>query len=316
MAVVKKEFTVPSSDGIHALAGMVFCPAGEIKGFFHIVHGMTEYIGRYERFMNDVAEAGYVCFGYDNLGHGHTAMDDSELGFIAEKNGWDLLAQDVRIFSDAVMKEYKPINSTTLPYCLMGHSMGSFIVRIAAEKYVTPDRLIIMGTGGSNPVAGLGIALTGIVKHIRGGRRVSPLVNALAFGNYNRRFEKELSEAPSQWLTTDASIRKKYADDKFCTFQFSVSAMGDLIRLTKYSNRNAWYKNLPKSIPVLLISGEEDPVGGYGKGVREVCEKLKQQQINVKLILYPNARHEILNDFTYGDTKRDILAFCACDANA
>lgn len=310
MAVIQKAFSVPSCDGIHSLAGTVICPVGQIKGFFHVVHGMTEYIGRYERFMRDVAEEGYVCFGYDNLGHGHTARDDGELGFIAEKNGWDLLARDVKRFSDAVIAAYQPKGTDALPYCLMGHSMGSFIVRIAAEKYVTPDRLIVMGTGGSNPAAGLGIALTGIVKRIRGGKRVSPLVNALAFGNYNQRFEAELAEAPSPWLTTDASVRKKYADDKFCTFQFSVSAMGDLIRLTKYSNRKAWYRNLPQSVPVLLISGEEDPVGGYGKGVREVYGKLLASNKNARLILYPKGRHEILNDFTYGDTLRDILDFC------
>lgn len=310
MAVIKKEFNVPSNDGIHTLAGILFCPEGEINGFFHVVHGMTEYIGRYERFMSDIAEAGYVCFGYDNLGHGHTARDDSELGFIAKKNGWDLLARDVKKFSDAVIEAYAPKKTAPLPYCLMGHSMGSFIVRIAAEKYVAPNRLIIMGTGGSNPAAGLGITLTEVVKRIRGGKRVSPLVNKLAFGNYNQRFEAELKEAPAPWLTTDADIRKKYADDRFCTFQFSVSAMGDLIRLTKYCNRRAWYQNLPKTLPILLISGEEDPVGGYGKGVREVYEKLKKQQINAKIILYRGARHEILNDFTYEDTKRDILAFC------
>jgi len=310
MTVIKKEFNVPSADGIHTLAGTLFCPDGKIKGFFHVVHGMTEYIGRYERFMSDIASNGYVCFGYDNLGHGHTARDDNELGFIAEKNGWDLLARDVKEFSDAVIEAYTPEDAPSLPYCLMGHSMGSFIVRIASEKYVTPDRLIIMGTGGSNPAAGLGIALTEIVKRVRGGKKVSPLVNKLAFGNYNQRFAAEFKEAPAPWLTTDASIRKKYADDKFCTFQFSVSAMGDLIRLTKYSNRSKWYQALPKSIPVLLVSGEEDPVGGYGKGVREVYEKLKKENVNAKIILYPGARHEILNDFTYEKTKLDILTFC------
>lgn len=310
MAVIRTTFFVPSSDGIHSLAGTVFCPAGKIKGFFHVVHGMTEYIGRYERFLSDLAEEGYLAFGYDNLGHGHTAKDDSELGFIAEKNGWDLLARDVKLFHDAIIKEYAPGNPDALPYCLMGHSMGSFIVRIASEKYITPDRLIIMGTGGSNPAAGLGIALTEIVKRFRGGKRVSPLVNKLAFGNYNQRFKAEIKDAPAPWLTTDPSIRLKYADDKFCTFKFSVSAMGDLIRLTKYSNRSQWYKNLPKVFPVLLISGEKDPVGGYGKGVREVYEKLKKHDINVSLILYPDARHEILNDFTYEDAKKDILAFC------
>ena len=106
MAVERKEFFASSSDGEHRLSGVVFLPEGEKKGFFQIVHGMTEYIGRYEKFMTDMANEGYVCFGYDHLGHGKTARDDTELGFIAPKNGWDLLCMDVKAFSDAVFAEF------------------------------------------------------------------------------------------------------------------------------------------------------------------------------------------------------------------
>lgn len=310
MAVEKKSIRVLSSDGIHHLAGTLFLPEGRICGFFHIVHGMTEHISRYERLMRDLAERGWLAFGYDNLGHGNTANAPEELGFIADRNGWDFLLRDVKCFSDEVRHTYAP-SGETLPYCLMGHSMGSFIVRLAAEKYVTPDRLIIMGTGGANPAAGVGIALTEVVRTFRGAKHVSSLVNALAFGNYNKRFADELGEAPNPWLTTDAEVRKRYADDPFCTFKFSVSAMGDLIRLTKYANRKAWFDALPQSLPILLISGEDDPVGGYGKGVREVHGRLLAKKKNAKLILYPKARHEILNDFTYDDTLKDMLAFCS-----
>ena len=106
MAVLKREFKVTSSDNVHQLVGVVFCPDGEAKGFFHVVHGMTEYIGRYERFMHDMASEGWICFGYDHLGHGLTAVNDDELGYIAEKNGWELLVKDVKVYADAVMAEY------------------------------------------------------------------------------------------------------------------------------------------------------------------------------------------------------------------
>ena len=304
MNIITEKIRVPSSDGIHQLSGVVYIPEGEIKGLYHIVHGMTEHIGRYDRFMRDIAENGYICFGYDNLGHGYTANDKSELGYIAKKKGWDLLSRDVKVFSDAMREKY----GRNLPYYLMGHSMGSFIVRLATERYMTPDKLIIMGTGGPNPAAGAGLAVIEVIKFFKGDKHISKLVYKLAFGSYNNKFSDNDSNN-SSWLTTDLSVRKKYWSDDFCTFKFTVSAMGDLIRLMKYSNRKAWFANMEKTLPILLVAGEDDPVGNYGKGVRYVKEKLNKEGNNAECILYKGARHEILNDFTYDEVKNDILSF-------
>lgn len=305
MSVKVREYKVGSSDGVHTLSGVVYEPDSEAKGFLHIVHGMTEHIGRYERFMRDMAEQGYICFGYDNLGHGYTAADDSELGYIAKKDGWDNLCRDVKVFSDEVMEEY----GKDKPYVLMGHSMGSFIVRVATEKYVTPDKLIVMGTSGPNPAAGAGLSLISVIKFFRGDKHFSKFIDKLSFGSYNDRFGGGSESDPKPWLTNDVSIREKYYADKFCTFNFSVSAMGDLIRLIKECNRTDWYKGISKSMPVLLVSGVDDPVGNYGKGVQTVADGLKERGVDTKCILYPDARHEILNDFTYDQVKNDITDF-------
>lgn len=304
MSYTKREFTAPSCDGKHTLVGVVYLPEGERRGFFHIVHGMTEHIGRYDRIMTALAEAGYICFGYDNLGHGKTVNDKSELGFIASKKGWDMLCRDVKTFSDAVRAEFD--GGEKLPYYLMGHSMGSFIVRLATEKYARPDKLIVMGTGGANPAAGAGLAVIALIKLFKGERHISKFVDDLAFGSYNSKFKSE--ENSKSWLSTDLETRNKYIGDEYCTFKFTVSAMGDLMRLLKYSNRAAWFKKLPH-IPVLLVSGEDDPVGNYGKGVLQVEARLKKQGHNVKCILYKGGRHEILNDFTYEAVKNDIIDF-------
>ncbi len=299
----KTEFSVLSSDGIHTLAGVVYLPEGEAKGLFHIVHGMTEHIARYDALMQAVAMAGYIAFGYDNLGHGKTARDKSELGYIAPKNGYELLVRDVGVFANAVRAAY----GETLPYFLMGHSMGSFIARLAAEEGKGIDKLIVMGTGGPNPAAGAGLALIALLKRLYGDKHISPLIDKVAFGGYNKRFTD--TEAPNPWLTTDTAVRARYKDDPYCSFKFTVSAMGDLIRLTKNANRSAWYKNLPKTLPVLLVSGKDDVVGGYGKGVLTVKKGLEKQGISVTCHLYEGARHEILHDFTYESVKNDILAF-------
>lgn len=305
MSINVRDFKVLSSDGVHRLAGIIYEPQGDIRGYFHVVHGMTDHIHRYEPLMRDMAKAGYVCFGYDHLGHGHTANDDSELGYIAPKDGWDLLCRDVKVFSDAVKAEY----GANAPYVLLGHSMGSFIVRVATEKYVRPDKLIIMGTGGPNPLASVGLSLVALIKWIYGEKHVSKLVDSIAFGAYNKRFGGNDKNDPLLWLSTDEAQRKKYYADKFCMFRFTVSAMNDLMTLTNTSNRKEWYENLDKSIPMLLVSGEEDPVGDYGKGVTAVYEGLKQHGVDAKCVIYPGARHEILNDFTYDDVKKDICEF-------
>ena len=302
----KLKFCALSSDGIHTLNGVVYLPSGEAKGVYQIVHGMTEHIERYDRFMRDMAEAGYVCFGHDHLGHGHTAKNDSELGYIAKKNGWDYLARDVKEFHDAVVKKYGVEN---LPYYLMGHSMGSFVVRVAASRYVHPKKLVVMGTGGKNPAANIALLLIATIKLFAGDKHHSKLLDTLAFGSYNKRFGGGTKEDPKPWLTNDEEVRKRYYTDKFCMFNFTVSAMGDLIRLLKYSNQNSFYEGIDGGLSVLLVAGEEDPVGSYGKGVREVEKKLLAKGKRVKTILYKGARHEILNDFTYAEVKGDILEF-------
>ncbi len=305
---MKVDFKVSSSDKIHTLAGVVYLPSGEAKGYFHIVHGMTEHIGRYERIMSELAEEGYICFGYDNLGHGNTALNDGELGYIAKKGGDDLLCRDVSVFSDAVIEEYGK-KYGRLPYYLMGHSMGSFITRLAVERYVKPDKYIIMGTGGKNPAAGAGLALIAIIKLFFGDRHISRFIDKMAFGSYNKRFSKADESDSSPWLTRDESVRRKYYADKYCSFKFTLSAMADLIRLMKKSNRSAWYKNIDKNLSILLLSGAQDPVGNYGKGVEEVKDSLLRQGCNAKTVIYPDARHEILNDSTYEQVKTDILKF-------
>ena len=306
--IEKKTFCVPSSDGLHNLSGVVYMPDGEARGLFHVVHGMTEHMARYDRFLSDMAASGWISFGYDHLGHGRTVKDDSELGYIAKERGWELLAKDVRVYSDAVRAEF---GSEDLPLCLMGHSMGSFVVRLAVSRFIRPQYLVIMGTGGANPAAGIGLGLIETIKLFKGDKSFSKLIDDIAFGSYNKKFGGNNPDDPKLWLTNDENARKAYYADPYCMFKFTVSAMGDLIRLIKYTNSADWYRAVPESLPILLVSGEDDPVGNYGKGVKEVEGKLKKQGREVSCILYKGARHEILNDFTYETVRNDIIEFCS-----
>lgn len=307
MKIIEKG--VLSSDKIHTLKGKLYIPSGEIKGYFQVVHGMTEHIGRYDEFLKEIASNGYLAFAFDNLGHGYTAKDISELGYIAKKDGYKLLSQDVAVFYNAVREEYGDY-----PYYLMGHSMGSFIVRYSALEDVSPQKLIVMGTGGKNPLAGIGLFVINLLKLFKGDRHVSKFMDKMAFGSYNKIFRSEGSRR--SWLTSDVSVREKYDKDEFCNYRFTLSAMQDLITLNKEVNSAKWYKIFPKKLPVLLVSGGADPVGNYGKGVNEVNQLLGKNGCNCRAKVYEGMRHEILNEPKVKEqVVNDILNFIKDNSN-
>ena len=294
---------VLSSDKVHWLKGRVYLPEGQAKGLFHVVHGMIEHIGMFDALMRRMAEAGYIAFGYDHLGHGRTARDKSELGFIAEQDGWEKLVDDVYLFGSSIRRSYPE----ELPFILMGHSMGSFIVRLAAVKYRHCDKLIVIGTGGPNSADAAGIFMTGLLKRLKGDHARSDLIEKMVFGTYNRRFAGE--NDPIAWLTVDPAAREQYRTDALCAFRFSVSAMQDLIRLHHNCNTKQWFRSVDRELPILLISGSDDPVGGYGKGIAEIDRRLKASGANVQSKLYEGYRHEIFNDHCREEVTADILAF-------
>ena len=294
---------VLSSDKDHKLHGLIYCPEGEIKGFFQVVHDMAEYIGRYDKFCRSMAEEGYLVFGYDHLGHGKTARDDSELGFIAYENGWEYLVDDVAVFANAVKADY-PVHA---PFFLMGHSVGSFIARLAAEKYCMQDKLIIMGTGGPQPISGVGEAFLRGEKRIHGSRFISEIAYSLMFGNYTTHFEQD---DRFSWLSTIKEERDIYRNDKFCNYFFTVSALIDLVKLSRMANRNEWFSSSVIKKPILLVSGKDDPVGDYGHGVKKVYDRLTDKDADVKFVLFKNCRHELLHDICADRVTEVIKDFC------
>lgn len=301
------ERNVRSSDKVHTLKGKMYIPDGEIKAILHIVHGMCEHIGRYDAFMRLMAEDGYLVCGYNHVGHAGTS-EKAEYGFINEDDGAAVLVNDCALFAEGLIKEYPGKK-----FILMGHSMGSFVVRLAASRLGDRlDALIVMGTGGPNPAAKAGIAIAKTMIKLGRGRKVSGFLDSMCFGKYNSRTD---NVTKYDWLTHDGDIIAEHLEDKDCDFSFTVSAMRDLIRMNYDSNKKECLDSYEDRLPILLISGDEDPVGDYGKGVVKVYDSLVRLGKNVKLKLCPGMRHEVLNETGREQVMEYLRGYCGETVN-
>lgn len=303
---IKQHFHYKSSDGIHRLNGYRWLPEkGEYLGVVQIVHGMCEFVDRYDRFARFLCENGYVVVGADHLGHGDSINDESEWGYFTKEKGFEHLIKDMHTLHVKQAREFPNI-----PYFFLGHSMGSFLTRMYITHY--GDSLqgaIIMGTGGQSPITVFaGKAIASVIALFKGDHYRSTFVNNLALGSYNKSFEP--ARTPYDWLTKDESIVDAYRNDPRCTYVFTLEAYKELFGGILYVSKKSNIAKTPKNLPLLLTSGTNDPVGNFGKGVVHVYDLYKEAGINdVSVKLYENDRHEILNETDHEQVYQDILAW-------
>ncbi len=305
MSYRREKFSFPSSDGINTVSAEAFIPVGaDIVGIVTLSHGMRDYVGRYLNLAEYLTERGYILAGNDHLGHGETAASADDLGYFAAKDGYSFVLDDLYRMNAEIRNRYP-----SLPVVLMGHSMGSFLSRLYAEKYSDSiDGVIIHGTGGRNPLLGVGKALIALIRKIKGDRHRSPLVTGIAFGSYNKNFDK--SEGDEAWLTRDGGQIKGRDTDPFCVFTFTAAGYADLFNMIGLCNSDAHFSAYPKSLPTLILSGGDDPVGDYGKGVRFVYDKLSAAGVEkLSMKLYPGARHELFNETNRQEVFADIYGW-------
>lgn len=294
-------FSHLSADGKTQLAAYRTDPTSP-RAMLQISHGMCEYILRYEGFADFLTENGILVFGHDHLGHGHSAACAEDLGFTVEGGGADTLVEDVHALSRRFKEEYPH-----LPLVLFGHSMGSFIARDVLEKYGKDyAAAIICGTGGPNTPAGAGKAMAKLLMLFFGEHHRSKLLRRIAFMGYNKKFGRGCDK--NAWLTRDDAVVERYNQDPFCTYIFTLRAYHDLFSLVACVNRRDWASSIPRELPLLLISGEDDPVGAWGKGVRLVEKALLEAEtVDLTTRLYPDMRHEILNEIDKETVWKEIL---------
>jgi alpha-beta hydrolase superfamily lysophospholipase len=297
----EREFWFPSWDGVSRVHGILWEPEGTPRAVIQISHGMIEHIGRYGDFAEAMNRIGIAVAGHDHPGHGKTARP-GHLGEFAAEQGAECVLADLHRSAVVLKRRYPGI-----PHILLGHSMGSFFGRIYLTRFGHElDGAIFMGTGcQSTLVLHAGMALVRLAVRLEGRSGRSTGLHRLVLGNFNRRFERRVTE--HQWLSRCTEENRKYEADPYCQFLFTNGAFEDFFRVMIQLNRKKDFQNIPKALPILFLSGSEDPVGGRGRGVRKVCRIFLQQGCrDVTMKLYPGARHELLNEQNRAEVFEDI----------
>jgi len=304
VCMVKEEFYFDSEDGKNKLYGVRYIPdeGRKVCCVLQIVHGMAEYVERYEEFAAFLTEKGFVVTGEDHLGHGKSVGKKGKQGYFCKQDPAAALVENVHQLRELTQKLYKGV-----PYVLMGHSMGSFIARNYMFRHGKGlAGVVIMGTG-MEPLMTVKAAqaVTAVQKLFFGDRHTSRLVDRLAFGAYNKKIEHPRTDF--DWLSRDRSRVDQYIADPQCGFVFTVNGFEALFELISRLYRRENLAYIPKELPVYMVSGTADPVGGYGIGVVKAYRSLKEAGLeSVELKLYRGGRHELLNETNRDEVMRGI----------
>ena len=293
------EFTFPSSDGVHQCHACLWLPdGGEPKAVVQLVHGICEYAQRYDHFARHLADHGFAVCGHDHLGHGKTAAGPEEYGYFTE---WSHLSRDVYALRQRMGERFPG-----LPYFLLGHSMGSFVARTYLIDYPgTLSGCILSGTGQeASATVALGKWLTGMGDP----HKVNRLFYNLSIGAYNKQFKPNRTSA--DWICRDAAVVDKYLADPLCNFQTTAGMNHAMMTGLQYISAPENLKKMDPDTPVYLFSGDQDPVGANGKGVRKVHGYFKDSGTrDLTLKFYPGGRHEMLNETNKDEVYADVLAW-------
>ena len=305
--MIKNEFTFLSSDqktNIHAITCLP--KDNKFTRVFQIIHGMCEYIERYLPFIEYLTTKGFIVVGHDQLGHGQSINREEDLGYVGEPDPNDLLIKDIHILRTITQKKYPE-----LPYLICGHSMGSYLLRQYICSYSKGlAGIIILGTGYMSPCETLmSLGFLNFLACFKGMRHRSKLTKKISFelGPY-KKYDHENKDINNSWISRDPEIVKQYYADKKCQFDFTINGFFGLVTAIRYSCNPSNVAKINKDIPILFVSGDKDPVGNNGEGVKKAYEIMKLiGSVDVTLKLYEGSRHEVLNELNRDEVYEYIL---------
>lgn len=295
------DFYFPSH-GKGMIHGCRWEPEGKPVAVLQIVHGVAEYAARYDHFASYMAEHGFLVVAEDHMGHGGSIGSEGKLGCF--EGGWHKAVADVHRLLSYTRMEFPDV-----PYILLGHSMGSFMVRTFLAKYPKSgvSAAIISGTAWMHRgIINTGIATATLVGKRQGPEKPSKLLNDMMFGGYNRKIEHQRTS--HDWLTRDNKIVDAYVADPLCGFTITAGLAKDMLTGLLYIQEPENLAKMRKDIPVFFIAGANDPVGNYGEGVKQTAQAfVKAGMENVAVRLYPLCRHEVLNELNRDEVYANIL---------
>lgn len=300
----QEEFIFVSSNNTNKVYGKILKPSNAvIKGIIQISHGMCEYFDKYDNFIKFLLENNFAVCGHDHIGHGNSISSEHDKGYFAKKDGYKVLIDDTKTVSDIVKERIK----NDVPLYLFGHSMGSLISRCYSAKYGDNlNGLILCGTVGPQPLANAGIKLAKMIAISKGDHYRSKKLYDLALDFANINFFPV--QTRFDWICSDEDVVKKHVEDKKCDFLFTVSGFSDLFHLVNLSNSAMVIKTIPKDLPIFFISGELDPIGENGAGVKKAVKLYENAGIkNIKCKIYPEDRHELINEKNKKEVYMDVI---------
>lgn len=295
-------FTFTASDGA-ALAAYKWEPTTTPRAVIHIAHGLAEHAGRYARTAKSLNSYGYVVYAHDMRGHGQTAKSQDELGFFAEANGWNRVVLDVAEMMQAEAREH-----AALPLILLGHSLGSYLAQqvIYEHPHLLTAAILSAPNGSPSLLAKAGRVIARVERLRLGKRGRSHLINALTFGKFNERFAPVAT--PFDWLSRDASEVKLYFNDARCGFISTTQLWVDFLDGIAALSQPAHKRLIPSTLPIYILAGSHDPVCENGKGAAALAQEYKTAGLtDVTCKLYPEGRHELLNEINRHEVVSDLV---------
>lgn len=304
--------TLLSSDQIHTLNHTFYEPKNKVKATLLIAHGMAEHSGRYELFAQYLADNGIAVLTYDHLGHGRSIANSDDLGFFEKKHPVQTLLKDVIIMANALKKQYPDV-----PHFIMGHSMGSFIIRNTLQVHSHDFAgAILMGTSDNNPL------VKGLLPITKALNKLQPRMTNSVFARtmnkvLNSKIKDKSSNSEYAWITRNPEATAEYESDPLCGFDFTNNGFYTLFSLMDQGLNKQWAATIDHDFPMLFVSGEEDPIGNMGKGIRKLTKRMKKQGFtHISQQLYPLMRHEPLHETDNQMVYQDILEWINNTAKA
>jgi alpha-beta hydrolase superfamily lysophospholipase len=297
---------ITSSDNTHYLHHTFFEPSNSdtaISATLLIVHGMAEHSGRYADFAQFLADNGIAVATYDQLGHGKTIKSAKEWGFFGIEHPLQSLLKDVIVMADSLKARHPNV-----PHFVMGHSMGSFIVRNVLKHHARNfSGAILMGTADTNPLTKVLLPVHKILAKVAP-KKPNNLSANLMNKVLNSKLNNRISSSPFAWLNEDAAAVEAYEADPMTGFDFTNNGFLTLFTLMEAGLHKNWAMTIAKNFPMLLVSGENDPISDMGRGIRKIANRLDKQHFeHVAVRLYPHMRHEPLHEQNKEQVYQDIL---------